>query len=165
MDEPVARRTQEVTALGTLLGPAREAAGLTRADHAAATRIPERTLARLVAGDPCDDVGPVFVRGFVRAVARRLRIAEAEALGCLESARNAARPAEVPVPVGEAAQTIEGPGAGGGGPAGARFGVALFVVMLIVLVSLTLSLLVRRGPSVDRGVSRCPAAATARRIG
>jgi cytoskeletal protein RodZ len=132
--------------LGTCLRDARERLGIDLDALAAKTRIPVRTL-RLLEAEAWDMLpAEVFVRGFARSCALALGLDAAEIVERLTArlAEHRRLPAPPPVRVGELA-------ANAGGPRRAR--VALFVLLVIVIATITLSLLPGRARPPGPGVS------------
>lgn len=126
--------------------PLREVAG--------ATKIPVRTLELLEGGSWGDLPAEVFVRGFVRSYARHVGLPEGEAFGRYSDVVSLVRREEETraiEAVGEAAAEVS---------TRRNFGVALFVIILLIIVTITFSLIWGTGantsaqssldPSVDR---------------
>lgn len=120
-----------MTPFGDYLKRERTAKQVSLTDLAQATKIPLRTLERLEAGDAGALPAPVFVRGFVKAYARHLKLDEAIALGELDKwteARDAALviPEPPPAPAGDRAIPLH--------PRAKMGGVALLVLVIVLLV-------------------------------
>jgi cytoskeletal protein RodZ len=127
---PVGDRESAPLGVGPYLLRERQRAELELEDVAAATKIPRRVLERLEKGELAELGAPVFVRGFVKAYARFLRIDVEEALAELERTLAARiRAAKLPEPppqlAGERAVSLH---------PRARLGMALLVVVIVLLV-------------------------------
>jgi cytoskeletal protein RodZ len=114
---------------GSGLRRERERRTVSLGEIAAATKIPQRVLERLEAGEMAELPPQVFVRGFVRAYARHLGLSETEQLAALDAALRAAEPQPEPppppVPTGERALSLH---------PRARSGFALLVLVIVLLV-------------------------------
>lgn len=133
---------------GSYLRSERELRQITLAEVSAVTKIPLRTLEHLEEGQ-WDELPPqVFVRGFVRSYARCLRMCEQEATRAYERALDRAqRPAAKP-PRSDAASDAP-PDAEPDILGRRRFELALLVIIVVILATITLSLLWRRGGHTD----------------
>ena len=120
-----------MTPFGDYLKRERNAKNVSLSDLSQATKIPLRTLERLEAGDAQALPAPVFVRGFVKAYARHLRLDEQIALGELDK-WNEAREAELVVP--EPPPTTTGDRAVPLHPRSRIGGVALLVLVIVLVV-------------------------------
>lgn len=154
----------EPRAFGNYLRSERELRQIPLSEIAAATKIPLHTLQCLEHGEW--DVLPatIFVRGFVRSYAKHIGLAPEDACGRFDQVLGQIEKAQEPPaePVGEAAAVT--------GVGRRRFGLALFVLIILIITTITLSLLWRRGASADtRGACLdAPAHSTidsARRLG
>jgi cytoskeletal protein RodZ len=119
-----------VTPFGEYLKRERNAKNVSLADLSQATKIPLRTLERLEAGEVDALPAPVFVRGFVKAYARHLRLDEQIALGELDKWNEALSaplvvPEPPPLPAGDRAVPLH---------ARSRVGGVALLVLVIVLV-------------------------------
>src|SRR5581483_7341999 len=77
---------------GTALREARESRGLSISDVAKATRVPAQMLRQIEAGALGEALpAPVYVRGFIRAYARLLRLPEDQPLRLFDDASCALR--------------------------------------------------------------------------
>jgi cytoskeletal protein RodZ len=125
---------------GILLRRGREARGLTLADLSRATKIKECMLSAIEAG-ALERLPPiVFVRGFVAAYAREVGVDAEEPLRRLGERLQPIVEPEPPIALDAA------PPPGETGVDGRRrFGVALVVLLILVVATLTLSLLLRHG--------------------
>lgn len=132
---------EQQRAFGSYLRGERELRQIPLAEIAVATKIPLQALESLEAGDWDQLPAQVFVRGFVRSYARHVGFSEDEACqryrAIIEDLEQLAAQAE---PVGEAAADVGGR---------SRFGVALFVIILLIIATITISLIWRRGASAD----------------
>ena len=120
-----------MTPFGEYLKHERMARNVSLTDLAQATKIPLRTLERLEAGDAEALPAPVFVRGFVKAYARHLKLDEQMVLGELDkwiaACEAAAFVPEPPSsPAGERAVPLH--------PRTRVGGVALLVLLIVLLV-------------------------------
>jgi cytoskeleton protein RodZ len=120
-----------VTPFGDYLKRERTAKSVSLSDLSQHTKIPVRTLEWLENGEVESLPAPVFVRGFVKAYARYLKLDEAAALGELDKwneARDAALviPEPPPVPAGDRAVPLH--------PRAKMGGVALLVLVIVLLV-------------------------------
>src|SRR5262249_17814931 len=122
---------REVTPFGEYLKRERTERHVALSDVAQATKIPLRTLERLEAGDVDALPAPVFVRGFVRAYARYLKLDEQAALDELDKWHEA-REAESFVP--DPPSTPTGDRAIPLHPRSRIGGVALLVLVIVLLV-------------------------------
>lgn len=118
---------------GSYLRSERELRQIPLGEMAAVTKIPVRTLERLERGD-WDTLPPrIFVRGFVRSYGRHLGIeGETTSRFCDALGRIRSREDRQVERVGDAA-TVEG--------SRRRFGLALFVLILLIIVTITFSVL------------------------
>ena len=146
---------------GVRLRRAREDKGLTLAYVAERIKVSRTTLTALEAGRLAELPAPVYVRGFIRSYARAIGLAETDPVLLFDraiEARDAAEQAKaaIPVPNEEDAREAE---ARGTHPlddgAGARRGVglAVFVIILLLIATITLSFFLRRPPSSGEGLS------------
>jgi cytoskeletal protein RodZ len=124
---------------GSFLKQRRVARGISIAELSRATKIKERSLELLEAARLDALPATVFVRGFVSAYARQVGADEGDALRRLDERLGPPAPAptveEVPPPSASLDEL----------PVGRRFGVALVVLLLLIVATLTLSLLLRHG--------------------
>ena len=144
------------------------------AELSRATKIKECFLDRLEAAELEALPAQVFVRGFVTAYAREVGVEPMEALRlykshlhALEKLHNPEPPPEVvpqqcdwddlteqsPPPVHSPSPSIDR----------RRFSVAFVVLLILVVATLTLSLLLRHGPSRGGGISRLEASPSVER--
>jgi cytoskeletal protein RodZ len=123
----------------------RELRQIPLSEVARSTKIPLRTLESLEDGSWDNFPAEVFVRGFVKSYARHVGLVVDETcqryIEVLEARRKSE---EVIQPVGEAASEVGGK---------RRFGVALFVLILLIIATITLSIIWRRGASADTQAS------------
>jgi cytoskeleton protein RodZ len=142
---------------GAYLRRAREEKGFTLAFLAERTKVSRTTLMFLEAGRIADLPAPVYVRGFIRSYARAIGLGEADPLLLFERAIEARDTAErvkasIPVP---SEDNVAAAGEGIDDGAGARRGVglAVFVIILLLIATITLSFFLRRPPSSGEGLS------------
>jgi hypothetical protein len=155
----------DIDSFGSCLRRAREKRQLSLKQVAGATKIPRATLELIEAGNLDELPADVFVRGFIRSYARLVGTDEAEPLHNFERALNARRDAErarsstpvaappEPVP-GAMASVPSGPIEDEGAmPRRGSLGLAVFVIILLLIATITLSLLLRRPPQSGEGLS------------
>jgi cytoskeletal protein RodZ len=133
----------EQVAFGTFLRAERELRQIPLSEVAAATKIPLRTLQGLEEG-AWDNLPPqVFLRGFVRSYARHLGLATDDATRRFDAViarRNQLETEANTESVGESAAEVHGR---------RRFGLALFLIIILIIATITLSLIWGRGASAD----------------
>jgi cytoskeletal protein RodZ len=133
---------------GTDLRQARERRGLALCDVARTIRVPEPILRHIEAGALGGELpAPVYVRGFIRAYARCVHVAEDGPLRLFDEATHAIRrAAEVAAatPMPRAADEAVGPPHELEPRANQRVGLAVFVVIVLVIATITMSFFVRR---------------------
>lgn len=141
---------------GNYLRAERELRQIPLSEVAAATKIPLHTLQHLEGGDWDDLPAEVFVKGFIRSYAKHLGLAPEEAFSRYAAAQRQQAEAHRPpvVPVSEEPMLL--------GVGKRRFGLALFVIIILIIATITLSLIWRRGASADTHAlrDRPPPAAT-----
>lgn len=118
--------------VGVVLRREREVRGLSLDDVADATKIPTRMLAALEAGDVSVLPHAVFVRGYVRAVARALRLPVEPLMARMDAEELPRSRASVPDRVLVGAEDGE-----------RRFGLAVALVVFAILATLAASFLLR----------------------
>jgi len=149
---------------GARLRRTREEKGLTLAFVAEKIKVSRTTLLALEAGRLADLPAPVYVRGFIRSYARAIGVADTDPVMLFDraiEARDAAEQAKaaIPVPSEEDARDAAARAEQAGHPlddgAGARRGVglAVFVIILLLIATITLSFFLRRPPSSGEGLS------------
>ncbi len=114
---------------------------------AEATKIPVRTLELLENGSWDDLPAEIFVRGFVKSYARHLGLPESEAYGRYNDVVSTLKTEEerrTTEAVGEAAAEVS---------TRRHFGLALFVIILLIIVTITFSLLWGSGANADTQAS------------
>jgi cytoskeletal protein RodZ len=134
--------------LGRWLRSEREMRQISLPELAQTTRIPLKSLRALEEDRQTDLPGDVFVRGFVRSIAKALGVPVEEALERHGASRRA--PGEGSAPV------LSGVGGEGGGR---RFGIAIALVILAILFTLALSIVLRprhRDTPVELSLSTSP---------
>ena len=133
--------------LGSYLRSERENRSIALGDVSRTTKIPVRSLERLEKGEYEALPGEVFVRGFIKSYARCLGIDDEGVLLIYDSEkeRRCANEEAVERVVVEEQRRDEGAGL-----ARRRVGLAVFVVLILIIATITLSLLLRR-PHHDIG--------------
>jgi cytoskeleton protein RodZ len=132
---------EEQKAFGNYLRAERELRQIPLAEIASATKIPLYALECIEHGDWEQLPADVFVRGFIRSYARYIGMSPEDACSRYANAQEEKRRREIVVePVGDAASDVAGQ---------SRFGVALFVIILLIIATITLSLIWRSGASAD----------------
>jgi cytoskeletal protein RodZ len=144
---------------GTYLRRAREARHVSVPELARKTRMAPATLELLEAGSLGDLPPEVFVRGFIKSYTRALGIPDAEPLSLFGRALEARRRAEealITKPVVPAAATNDNALAGDeeGLPQRRGIGLAVFVIILLLIATITLSLYLRQPPQSGEGLSQ-----------
>ena len=147
---------------GNCLRRAREDRALTIGDISAATKVPRSAIEQLEAGALSSLPAHVFVRGFIRSYAKAVGMNEAKPLGLFDRAVNAKTEAAR----AEASSPVIDPSLAGGipdeGETGGRrrgLGLAVFVIVLLLIATITFSLLLRRPPQSGEGLSLAPPSA------
>jgi cytoskeletal protein RodZ len=138
---------------GSWLRGARAARDLSLGEVSASTKVPQSTLQLLEAGDLNRLPAEVFVRGFIRSYAKALGIDESEPLHLYEQAlesRRALERAQSKTPVID--PVFSGPMGEDEQPR-RTLGLAVFVIILLLIATITLSLLLRRPPQSGEGLS------------
>jgi cytoskeletal protein RodZ len=138
---------QEQRAFGKYLRSERELRQITLAEVSSATKIPLLSLERLEQG--CWEGLPatVFVKGFVRCYAKHVGFSQEEAcrrFGEVLSGETAPEVREVSQQPASGEPITEA--------ASKRFGLALFLIIVLIIATITLSLLWRMGASADTHV-------------
>lgn len=124
------------------------------AEVAEATKIPTRTLEWLEAGNWDELPAEVFVRGFVRSYARHIGLPEAEATtryGQVVADVERREASRVLESVGEAASEVS---------SRPHFGLALFVIILLIIVTITFSLIWGSGANANTQADGSPISKT-----
>lgn len=151
---------EQVRAFGNYLRNERELRQIPLAEVSFATKIPLRTLRSLEEGSWDDLPAQVFIRGFVRSYARHLGLPPEEACRRFDETIAEVKQIEDDLstePVGDAAAELTGR---------RRVNVALLFIIILIIATITLSLIWRRGASADthaalqptRGSSTAPVA-------
>lgn len=135
--------------IGQYLRQHREQRAMSVEEVSRATRIPVANLERLE-NDHFDDLpGEVFVRGFLKAYARALRVPVDDVLARYTSSRRIT--AVTPLPMTSPIQKTEG----------RRFGVAIAFVVLLILFTVALSIVLKpRGHDIPSELSQTDSATT-----
>src|SRR4029453_3460539 len=140
---------------GSCLRRAREDRALTIGDISASTKVPRSAIEQLEAGALSSLPAHVFVRGFIRSYAKAVGINESRPLSLFDRAVNAKTEAARP----EAASPGIDPSLAGGVPDEGEtvrrrgLGLAVFVIVLLLIATITFSLLLRRPPQSGEGLS------------
>ena len=140
---------------GNCLRRAREEKSLTVGDVSASTKVPRSAIELLESGSLSGLPAHVFVRGFIRSYAKAVGIAEAQPLGLFDRAINR----ESEVARAKSVSPVVDPSLAGGAveedDAGRRrgLGLAVFVIIFVLIATITLSLLLRRPPQSGEGLS------------
>ncbi len=140
---------------GSYLRRAREERSLTLGDVSASTKVPRSALELLESGSLGGLPAHVYVRGFIRSYAKAVGVPDVRPLGLFDRAVSAETEAER---AKSASPTIDPVLAGGPveeDDAGRRrgLGLAVFVIILALIATITLSLLLRRPPQSGEGLS------------
>jgi cytoskeletal protein RodZ len=143
--------------LGNYLRREREGRSLGLLDLSRTTKIPIRSLERLEAGQYDALPAEVFVRGFIKSYARAVGLNDEDALLLFDAEKQAKQRAESAA----LEQTLEAQGRVSDAHSRRRVGLAVFVVILLIIATITLSLLLRRPHHIDAGVSSLEPAAEA----
>ena len=139
---------------GSWLRGARAERDLSLGEVSASTKVPQSTLQLLESGDLRRLPAEVFVRGFIRSYAKALGIDESEPLHLYERAlesRRAFERAQSKTPVID--PVFSGPMGEDEQPR-RTLGLAVFVIILLLIATITLSLLLRRPPQSGEGLSQ-----------
>jgi len=147
---------------GTFLRDERERQSASLADIAEKTKLSISSLKLLESGQLGDLPSEVFVRGFVKAYAQSLGIPSSEPLGLLDLAFSERRKlAESPltVSVSRAWQPAfptpqDSMMEEEGQPSRHGIGLAVFVIIVLLIATITLSLFVRQQPQSGEGLSQ-----------
>jgi cytoskeleton protein RodZ len=154
---------------GDVLRRAREGRAMPLSDVAHRTKVARATLEALEKGELATLPAPVYVRGFIRSFARAVGADELASLALYERAldkRNTAREEKESIPTLDPEALLATGATGADDESGAprrRLGLAVFVIILLLIATITLSLLLRRPPQSGEGLSermidRVPAA-------
>jgi len=136
--------------LGSYLRRERESRCLALGDVARTTKIPVRSLERLEGGEYQALPGEVFVRGFIKSYARCVGIDDEGALLIYDAERERKRAEEeVVTHAVQVRQATDDPAT----QARRRVGLAVFVVVVLIIATITISLLLRRPHHIDGGLS------------
>jgi cytoskeletal protein RodZ len=140
---------------GTCLRLARERHGASLGEVSASTKVPQSMLTLLESGHLEALPAEVFVRGFIRSYAKAVGVDGTQPLQLYEQAVEARRDAaraqsKTPVidPVFSGPMSPEEEGTRG------PMGLAVFVIILLLIATITLSLLLRRPPQSGEGLSQ-----------
>jgi cytoskeletal protein RodZ len=140
---------------GAFLRHARELRGASLGEVSASTKVPQSVLTVLESGRLEALPAEVFVRGFIRSYARAVGVNDAQPLQLYERAvearRDAAR-AQSKTPVID--PVFSGPMSPEDEATRGPKGLAVFVIILLLIATITLSLLLRRPPQSGEGLSQ-----------
>jgi cytoskeleton protein RodZ len=138
--------------LGTLLREARERRQMSLTEIARRTKVPQSSLEILESGHLDGLPADVFVRGFIRSYARFVGISDVEPLGLYQRAlddRRRAEQASIVLP-----KPVERPeGEEDGQPPRRGIGLAVFVIIVLLIATITWSLFLRQPPQSGEGLS------------
>ena len=128
--------------IGKYLKRCRESQGMSVGELSRATRIPSVALSR-IESDQFDDLpGEVFVRGFLKAYAKAVKLESDDVLARYTSSRRVAW--VTPIPFNTTVQR----------PQTRRFGVAIAFVLLLILFTLAVSIVLKpRGRDLPQELS------------
>ena len=153
----------ETANFGTLLREERERRQVSLAEISHSTKLSVSSLKLMEAGNLKDLPPDVFVRGFIRSYAKTLGISSSEPLGLLDqllserrreaappvaiAPRNGRKPTHDPVsPLdAQAEDDAQSPRRG--------IGLAVFVIIVLLIATITLSLFLRQQPPSGEGLS------------
>lgn len=138
---------------GEYLRQEREVKNLALLDVSRTTKIPVRSLERLEAGEYDALPGEVFVRGFIKSYARCVGLDDESALLLYDSEREKRRREEEESQAQMAAASMEVVPEVDPLQMRKRVGLAVFVVIVLIIATITLSLLLRRPHHTDGGLS------------
>lgn len=152
----------ETANFGSVLREARERRRLSLEDVSRQTRVPHGALARIEEGHLDALPAEVFVRGFIRSYAKSVGIPDAEPIGLYEQALAARRRVEealAATPSTPASPDVSAMGVVEEEQAPRRgIGLAVFVIIVLLIATITLSLFMRQPPQSGEGLSRADAA-------
>ena len=151
----------EITNFGAFLRDERERRNISLADIAEKTKISISALKLIESGKLENLPSEVFIRGFIRAYAQVLNMSSSEPLGLLDHAfANQRRDVESPraIKVSKAWQPPfpspeEVAKVDEDQPAKHGIGLAVFVIIVLLIATITLSLFVRQQPQSGEGLS------------
>jgi cytoskeletal protein RodZ len=139
---------------GTLLREARERRGLSVAQVCQATKVPEASLRNLEGGDLEALPADIFVRGFIRSYAKSVGISEAEPMAGYERALAANKRARAELLLTPTALLARAEAAEEDGLVPRRgIGLAVFVIIVLLIATITLSLFLRQPSQPGEGLS------------
>jgi cytoskeleton protein RodZ len=152
----------EASNFGSVLRQARERRRISLAEVAERTKVPQESLQLIEAGNIEELPADVFVRGFIRSYARSVGIGDSEPLGLFEEALAARRRVEETLATTPSAQPFDPPAEDEASGPRRGIGIAVFVIILLLIATITLSIFLRQPPQSGEGLSRLePAAETA----
>ena len=158
---------------GSLLREARERRCVSLTDISRKTKVPASSLALLESGRLDGLPADVFVRGFIRSYAKHVGISDVEPLGLYQKAVDDRRRAEenavsqprVPAAAAtatatgrtDAAASAEDDGQQDGQQPRRGIGLAVFVIIVLLIATITWSIFLRQTPQSGEGLSLLPA--------
>jgi cytoskeletal protein RodZ len=153
----------ETANFGTFLREERKRRQVSLTELSHSTKLSVSSLKLIEAGN-LDDLPPdVFVRGFIRAYAKRLGISSTEPLGLLDQVLNERRHASLPPvvlesryepqPAREPSMPIYPQVEDEVLPPRRGIGLAVFVIIVLLIATITLSLFLRQQPPSGEGLS------------
>jgi len=145
---------------GSLLREARQRRAVSLTDIARKTKVPASALALLEEGKLDGLPADVFVRGFIRSYAKHVGISDVEPLGMYQKALDEKRRTEetlisqprVPAAAIEAAGNEEDSQQDGQQPR-RSIGLAVFVIIVLLIATITWSIFLRQTPQSGEGLS------------
>ena len=147
---------------GSLLREARERRRVSLNEISRKTKVPEAALALLDEGSLEGLPADVFVRGFIRSYAKFVGISDVEPLGLYQRALDERRRTEErlvsqPRPPAERAEAGDEFGHPDGAPDGQTprrgIGLAVFVIIVLLIATITWSIFLRQTPQSGEGLS------------
>lgn len=151
---------------GGFLREARESKQVALTQVSRLTKVPETALRLLEAGKLEELPPEVFVRGYIRSYARAIGVSDQEPVRLFDEmvrAREAERAAELaaPQPLATLAEIVSRPHDDDDQIVSRRgYGLAVFVVIVLLIATITLSYLLRQPPPSGEGLSLGKPAAT-----
>ncbi len=153
----------ETANFGTFLRDERERRQISLAALSQSTKLSVSALKLMEAGNLEDLPPDVFVRGFIRSYAKSLGIPSNEPLGMLDQLlADRRRAAEPPImvpshvarrPVREVVMPVDPPAEDEGQVPRRGIGLAVFVIIVLLIATITLSLFLRQQPPSGEGLS------------
>lgn len=147
----------ETPSFGTVLREARERRQLSLTDLSTKTKVAVSSLQLLEASKIDDLPQEIFVRGFIRSYARAVAITDQEPLGLYDQALEARRRAEEAL---VAIPSAPFPDEDGANPR-RGYGLAVFVIIVLLIATITVGIFLRQPPQSGEGLSLSPPPAPA----